>query len=176
MPAIDTQKLMNQFWSAIDSSQNVYALLDAARDDQIYATIRRLPTSKCRCLYGERWAEDLAEVAPYLVHLQPESNVTHSLITQGWGKSWGIFLVSPAAMDVVQAHCRRLLAVQDETGTPLYFRYYDPRVLRAYLPTCTEGQLQAILGASIVRYWVESADGSKLVEYPPKEGNPRAIA
>ena len=29
---------------------------------------------------------------------------------------------------------------------PLYFRYYDPRVLRAWLPTCDPAQLAEFFG------------------------------
>ena len=31
-------------------------------------------------------------------------------------------------------------------GTPLYFRYYDPRVLRSFLPTCSPAQLKQMFG------------------------------
>ena len=31
-------------------------------------------------------------------------------------------------------------------GTPLYFRYYDPRVLRIFLPTCSAAQLKQMFG------------------------------
>jgi hypothetical protein len=36
--------------------------------------------------------------------------------------------------------------VYDEEGSYLYFRYYDPRVLRVYLPTCNESELGAVFG------------------------------
>jgi hypothetical protein len=34
---------------------------------------------------------------------------------------------------------RRFLRVKDEDG--LVFRFYDPRVMRVYLPTCAAGEL-----------------------------------
>jgi hypothetical protein len=36
--------------------------------------------------------------------------------------------------------------VYDEEGSSLYFRYYDPRVLRAYLPTCNAEELGNVFG------------------------------
>jgi hypothetical protein len=35
---------------------------------------------------------------------------------------------------------------RDEKGRKLMFRYYDPRVLRAYLPTCLPGELRMMFG------------------------------
>ena len=40
----------------------------------------------------------------------------------------------------------RAYLVYRRDGTPLYFRYYDPRVLRVFLPTCTPAQLKHMFG------------------------------
>jgi len=36
--------------------------------------------------------------------------------------------------------------VKTEDGEQLYFRFYDPRVLRVFLPTCDERQLRDFFG------------------------------
>ena len=54
--------------------------------------------------------------------------------------------------------------VYDEDGKPLYFRYYDPRVLRVYLPTCNESELKTVFGP-VTHYWVEGEDGNSMIEY-----------
>lgn len=43
------------------------------------------------------------------------------------------------------------------------FRYYDPRVLRVYLPTCRPDELRTVFGP-IRSYLVEGEDGS-LIEF-----------
>jgi hypothetical protein len=36
--------------------------------------------------------------------------------------------------------------VQDENDEELYFRFYDPRVLRMFIPTCDRAQLSEFFG------------------------------
>lgn len=54
--------------------------------------------------------------------------------------------------------------VEDENGQPLYFRFYDPRVLGAFLPTCTDQQRGAVFG-DIEAFVIEGPRG-ELVEIP----------
>src|SRR5262245_21298359 len=106
---------------------NVYAVLDGARVpgllDKLYATAPDF----C-CLFRGELSPDLAEVAPYLVQLDPRAEFTRWVIDQGWGNHWGIFMTSDVDLRRMRSHLRTLLIVYDETGRPLRFRYYDPRV------------------------------------------------
>ena len=80
----------------------------------------------------------------------------------------------------MRAHLRSLLMVEYETTAQiLYFRYYDPRVLRIYLPSCDEADLKTLFGAGakpiVSRFWVESQTGNELIEFSctdtPREEN-----
>jgi len=54
------------------------------------------------------------------------------------------------------------LRVQEEGSTKfLYFRFYDPRVLRVFIPSCTDQQLIQFYGP-IRRFWMENEDGQPL--------------
>jgi len=134
----------------------VYALLDAARDEAIYPEIMGSGLEST-CLFRGEKARELAWVAPYLVDLRREDPFTQWVVENGWEKSWGVFAGSPAALNEVKRHFRTFLTVYDEEGAPLYFRFYDPRVLRAYLPTCNESELGAVFGP-IEYYLVEHED------------------
>ena len=52
----------------------------------------------------------------------------------------------------------------NEEGTPFYFRYYDPRVLRRYLPSCNESELKILFGP-VIRYCVEGEESNAIIEY-----------
>jgi Domain of unknown function (DUF4123) len=134
----------------------LFAILDGARDPSICRTLEA-STLDYRCLYAGALPRALVAVAPYLVHLHAHAPFTRWLIEQSWGRSWGVFLHSAATLDELRRHLRRFLRVKDERGRRLLFRYYDPRVLRAYLPTCTPAELAAVFGP-IDRFCVESAD------------------
>ena len=44
------------------------------------------------------------------------------------------------------------------------FRYYDPRVLRVYLPTCTPDELEMLFGP-IERFWMESNAAGTVLDF-----------
>src|SRR5436305_10083170 len=48
--------------------------------------------------------------------------------------------------DDLKKHFRKFLLVKTEDGKELYFRFYDPRVLRIFLPTCDVAQLKEFFG------------------------------
>lgn len=147
---------------------NTYAILDAARDDVIYPKLAESEIEGV-CLFHGSKAEELAEVAPYLVHLRKDDPFTEWVLNSGWGKSWGIFVQSEASLNDLQRHFRSFLTVYDEEGKPLYFRFYDPRVLRVYLPTCNAGEIKAVFGP-VGTYLLEDEDASILLRFSGTNG------
>jgi len=119
----------------------MFAILDAARDDRILELARQSVEAH-QSLYEGVQGEPLATVAPYLVGpFRASSKLLSRLVTEGWGKRWGIYLTSREPFKEVRRHFRRFLIVEmEDTEEPLYFRYYDPWVLRVFLPTCSERQ------------------------------------
>ena len=142
MNTAERQRVVEALWpkGATAALTRVFAVLDGARDDRIEPMIReRTNRGNAACLYSGRLSPALAAAAPYLVHLAYGAPLTHEILEQGWGRSWGIFTVVPAevTLDQQRRHFKNMLRVKDSRGRWLVFRYYDPRVLRAYLPTCT---------------------------------------
>ena len=41
---------------------------------------------------------------------------------------------------------RKINMVQKPSGNAVFFRYYDPRVLRTYLPTCEPDEIKTVFG------------------------------
>jgi hypothetical protein len=142
---------------------NAWVILDGARDDRIYGAVDRCPLEKC-CLYSGNLPWQLQMTAPYLVQLDRDDPFAAYLIREGWGNSWGTFLQSDARLRDLRRHLRGLLRVQDEKMKRLIFRYYDPRVLRAYLPTCWPEELRTVFGP-INRYLLESEDPAVMLAY-----------
>jgi hypothetical protein len=164
-------ELISLLWAPSVTGE-VYAILDGARDERIVASF---PDSELewRCLYEEdAIAGELKQVAPYVIRLQPWSRYTQWLFSSGWGKSWGILCAAPIGLVELRRHLRRFLLVKDEGGRQLYFRYYDPRVLRLYLPTCNPAETETVFGP-ITRFWSESEDARSLVELVPTAGGVR---
>jgi hypothetical protein len=158
------EQLLEHLWSRVDPLQGeeLYVILDAARDRRILAAATR-SGAPSRCLYDGA-PPAVAAVAPYLVRLRRDSMLLSQVADHGWGQAWGIFLVSRANIDRLADHLKQFVLACDDDDSTFYFRYYDPRVFRAYLPTCTALELEAIFGP-VRCYLVEHEDPDKVVEY-----------
>lgn len=141
---------------------SVWAVLDCARDVRIHPALisSRLDF---RCLYSGRLPAELERVAPQLVELLPDHRLLDTLLGDGWGQSWGVFvkIEDPSAL---RHHLRKFLKVRDEDGRRLIFRYYDPRVLRTYLPSCTGSELATLFGP-MAAWLTEGERGESLIEF-----------
>jgi hypothetical protein len=142
----------------------VYALVDAARDPSIYPLIRSESLMTYACLYAGSLPWELARVAPYLVLLDHGTEFTDSLLELGWGNHWAVYLTSTALPDELRGHFRRFLQVRNEGGKKYLFRFYDPRVLRIYLPTCTEDELRFVFGP-VDRFIAEGERPASAIEF-----------
>jgi pSer/pThr/pTyr-binding forkhead associated (FHA) protein len=152
------------------ASGALYALLDGARDERILELCHE-SVEEYQSLYDGVAGEAMSDVAPRLVRLPAGSRLLEALVLEGWGKRWGVYAVCPLPFKEVRRHFRRLLMVQEEeTAERMYFRFYDPRVLAAFLDCATAPQADAVFG-EITAYVVEAADRSvRRLPRPAKEG------
>lgn len=134
----------------------VYAVLDAAREDRLPAFLQAYGVEHASLYEGES-GDGLRDVAPYVALLPKTSQLLKLLMSEGWGKAWGVYFNCDASFPAVMKHLRRFLTVKDEEGKSLYFRFYDPRVLRVYLPTCTPEESAEFFGP-ISRFVAEGDD------------------
>lgn len=161
---------MQQLWPAgVDGSgTQVYWLLDGARDADITRMVR-YSDLKFWCLYSGELTPRLRAAAPYLVQLDPESPTTLKLLSRMWGRACGILAVAPATLNMarVRLHFKKFLRVQTEDGTRLIFRFYDPRVLSVFMPTCTPEQFNTLLGP-LNSLLVELDEGARWQVFAPQ--------
>jgi hypothetical protein len=147
---------------------NVFAVLDGASIsgllDQLYEQ-----QPEHICLYRGELEPDMAEVAPYLVRLEPGSDFTDWLIEKGWGRNWGIFALSGESLRAMRNHFRAFLIVYTPDNKPVYFRYYDPRVMRIYLPTCNSKELATVFGP-VEEFLLEGEDAKTALRFRNNSG------
>jgi pSer/pThr/pTyr-binding forkhead associated (FHA) protein len=141
----------------------LFAILDSARDPLVHLRIHDCPERK-QSLYEGPEAVRLSFVAPYLIELPRKSPFLEQLAHQGWGNSWGVYLTSEKPFEEVRRHLRHFLTVEVPGGKKLLFRYYDPRVLRVYLPTCTPSESAEFFGL-IRKYIMEGEKSTDVLEY-----------
>ena len=141
----------------------LYALLDAACEPTVPGRLDRAGL-EYESLYEGGRGDVLAPFGPWLVRLPAGAALLEELVRDGWGASWVLYLTCDAALPEVRKHLRKFLIVKLADGRQVYFRYYDPRVLRTYLPTCTATEVAEFLGP-VGRYACESVDGLDLLEF-----------
>lgn len=147
---------------------NTFAVLDGASVRGLRQKLFAMVPQNI-CLYRGELEPDIAEVAPYVVKLDSGTEFSNWVITSGWGKHWGIFVQGYDDIRQMRAHFRSLLTVFDDAGRPLRFRYYDPRVLRLYLPTCNAEELRTVFGP-LVSYLMEDEDPGTLIKFELANG------
>jgi hypothetical protein len=145
----------------------LYAILDAARDPMVFLRIHECPERK-QSLYEGPQAAELAFVAPYLIALPKTSPFLEQLVREAWGESWGVYLTCNEPFEAVRKHLRRFLTVELEAGKKVLFRYYDPRVLRVFLPTCNADECRQFFGP-ISRFLVEGETEGVALEFASGE-------
>jgi hypothetical protein len=129
----------------LPASEPLYAVLDGARDRHVRTWVldTRAPAW---CLFRGELPASLEDAAPWLLKLLPGHPTTDQFFARAWGRAWGILLTCSASSRELRRHLRRFFMVRTEEGRRLLFRYYDPRVLRLYLPSCTPEEVAHFLG------------------------------
>jgi hypothetical protein len=145
--------------------QPLYALLDASREPSVLKVILE-SKEEHQSLYEGPQGAQLAHFAPYLIRIPPKSALLDTLVNQAWSKSWGVFLTSDKPLKDLRTHFRHFLTVKLPDGEQVYFRYYDPRVLRLFLPTCLPEETTQFFGP-VKQFLVEAEDPNLALHFLP---------
>ncbi|WP_299193906.1 DUF4123 domain-containing protein [uncultured Litoreibacter sp.] len=121
-------------------TQTCFAVLDAARVPNLVEQLEQSELEH-RCLFVGQAEDDLNEVAPWLVRLEPENRFTENLLTDGpnpapwhlWGYEPGVFVQSSLSFDEVWRHLRKFTQAPDQRGQNFFVRFWDPDFILTYL-------------------------------------------
>ena len=144
-----------------DSS--LFALLDGASAPKLVQHLHDLNPEFC-CLYPGELKPDMAAVAPYLVRIEPGKEFAALVLKDGWGAHWGVFVSSTAELRTLRDHFREFHKVELPDQRTVLFRYYDPRVLRIFLPVCTPAELAMFFGP-VQTFMVEGEQPEKALRF-----------
>jgi len=142
-------------------------VIDAAREAR-GPQQARASGGRCQSLYEGRLGRSLNDVAPYLVEFCQQSVFAKWWFAQ-WGNSAGVLIEAQVSFDELRRHLRTLMIVNTEDRQKYYFRFYDPRVLRVFLPSCSGDEVPRFFGP-ITAFYCESADGNELLTFRPDGG------
>ena len=119
-----------------------------------------------RCLVRPDKAEELRDVAPYLIDMTlpkeawddrtqvPEFHI--DFIANHWVKGTGIIVRTSANMDAVWTHFHQFVRVQvEDTQEWLFFRYWDPRTAPTYFDSIKDIPEKVV-------HWMDMPDNQRI--------------
>ena len=149
---------------------SVYAVLDAVRDSRIPAFLDAS---------GEKHArvDEENPASPFLVLLPPQSRLLDVLIKDGWNHGWGFYLAAAVDFDSMLRHWSAFVTLHNRSEQSLTFRFWDPSVLRAMVPSMPLVEATGFFGP-VSRLVVEGDKPEVAVEFvlASKGVNQRALA
>ncbi len=147
-------QVQNRLFS--DERQNIYAVVDGAACPDLRFNISKW-NPESSCLWSGDLDADLEEVAPYMIKLERDADFTQWLIKEGWENHWNIFVSSILEPKAFRKEIRKFQLARLPEGETVYFRFYDPRVLEMFLPTCDEMQRHELFTHIEVLYFSAKA-------------------
>ena len=142
---------------------NLYALVDSARNDEVFKYFLT-DNVTYQSLFDGKMDVKFFGVSGFLVECKKDSNLFKWLTKVAWGTSCCIFLLSKDPFEEVLKHFQKFNRVYLEDDDVVYFRYYDPRVLRVYLPTCSSKEIKTFFG-EVESFLMESENAEILIEF-----------
>ncbi|MCC7373202.1 MAG: DUF4123 domain-containing protein [Verrucomicrobiales bacterium] len=146
-----------------------YGVIDAARSYFRLGMVRLLAATT-QCLFAGEKGNRLDDVAPHLFQYDVSGQVAELIVGPGKDNDCGILFDSTVGFEVVRRHFRRFLVVRRARDMKkVLFRFYDPRVLRAFLPACTDAELSEFFGP-IAAFHCEGDDPGTVQTYAMEGG------
>lgn len=141
-----------QFHSLCLSQQDLqlYAVIEGAKPPEGYQTTGALiytldQEPDAHPLLISSTNSNLLEVSPWLVAIKPDSLLYYWLIENSATHPFILFW-SRATLPTLAPYMVNLLTVNSLSGSPLYFRYYDPAVLSVLIKYGSDESMVSRLG------------------------------
>ena len=121
----------------------VYALIDGQALPGLPERLSAADVLGWDCLARGALDDAAAQRATYLVDLRDGAPFTDWLLFEAVSAfpGWGLLLVGQQALLPMRQHCRELSEVMLPDGSQRAWRWFDPQVLEALLPSLSPGQL-----------------------------------
>lgn len=152
------------FYRAVthNGTHHLYGVADSARDTWLPTVALDTFQRPIQSLFDSDDPE-LLDAGPFLIEINDHFDFLETWLEE-IGKSSGVLLTSSADFASVRAQLIENFNGCDESGATFFFRFYDPRVLRDYLPTCTPSERKAFFGP-IDALLVEDESGTLYLRY-----------
>lgn len=143
----------DDLWSELRRSgaDSPYLLIDCAGVEGGRSGLQEASFGELESLFTGDLAIELEDVGPYLGRLRSFDNKVAAMAGGMLARHVGILVLLPARAEPptfsqLHRHFRKFNVVYDPNGKPLFFRYYDPRVIVDVLSVLDPPQVEAFFG------------------------------
>lgn len=145
----------------------VYAIVDGAALQSLYRKLHNTDI-EYQCLYTGFIADELEEVAPYLVALDNKPEFTDWLLNNGYGKNCISFIRSNRNITRLTEHFRNYTLIDLEQESPddpdkAFYAFYDPRVVEGHMSGMSKTERKYFF-KPLVNYSCENINNPSLVD------------
>lgn len=125
-----------------------FAVLDASIVPNL-ETLLGASTLDHACLFSGKAFEEYKDVAPWLVELEQDAQLTRRIFTQDeapgalWDLAPGFFVRARVPLANMRRHLRKFTKLRDERGNWYYFRFWEATHARAHLYRVSTDSLRA---------------------------------
>jgi len=147
-----------EVWSLVRRGEHggAFMLVDCAGVEGGCARLPAAAFSELESLFTGDLAIELADVGPWLGRVAPAAPGAAEAVLDLLRRQVGVLVVMAApeagaagpSFSQVHRHFRKFNVVYGAEGRPLFFRYYDPRVVLDVLGVLTSRQLQDFFGGA----------------------------
>lgn len=156
-------------------SERLWVLIDAAGLESGRTEIDESRFSALECLFTGDLETELSDVAPYLGLMDSVDEDGAALLAHYIELDSAMLLIDrQPELSFAQAHrhLRKFNVVYGPEGNPVFFRYYDPRVLPSVLEVLDAAQRASFFGP-FQQVILRGADGGlRRLEPPPSVNRP----
>lgn len=145
---LESQKMFNEL-QRLNPGGRWWVLIDAAGLPDGRNSIDESKFSEVECLFTGDLADELADVAPYLALVGVLDEAIIGYLQYLLQEQCAVLVIdekSELTFSETHRHFRKFNVVYDPEGKPLFFRYYDPRVLSCTLSVFDTQQLNTFFG------------------------------
>jgi len=161
---IEERTIGDFLWERVRQERsNLFAIIDSEKKEEVlrmFITSNVLYKSLFEGTIDERyWGE-----SGFLVDCSSDASFFHWLTTNAWGESCCIYFASRVPFEKLFRHFQKFNRVYLEDDDVVYFRFYDPRVLRVYLPTCNKKEIETFFG-DVDGFFLEDEDPRIIITF-----------
>ncbi len=156
-------------WKVLTTGHHLplYALADGAANAYIYAHLHAHNVPHL-ALFKDKSLP--AEQSPWLFQLNRQEPFSEWYLQQSPSQNWGILLAAPLPLSRLADHLKSFITMQDEQGKLHLIRFYDPRVIKAYLDALSAEQRQGFFKPGL-HLWADAPGQPETLHYYRQDQN-----